>query len=187
MKTRASCGLVWKATLALFPLRPVLYLGQIYHSCAKFSVYTCCFQSVSVGLNPLKTFSQLWGNWFGIKMSYFHKHGIKEDSKLGQSLPNGKLTNSTKQEYGSFLICKVYSTQGMNTNPNVCWLWKATLDFFPLRPLIHQGQMTQRAAQRFLCTGLVQGVSIIWKATQMGSPSWKSLIWHENAIFSQVG
>lgn len=130
MKTRASCGLVWKATLALFPLRPVLYLGQIYHSCAKFSVYTCCFQSVSVGLNPLKTFSQLWGNWFGIKMSYFHKHGIKEDSKLGQSLPNGKLTNSTKQEAGIFLCAKYILLSEWTPVAMVVWFRKEPL-FFP--------------------------------------------------------
>ena len=41
-----------------------------------------------------------------MKMPSFHKQGKAAHSELGQTGQNGNLTNSTKQEYGSFLIAK---------------------------------------------------------------------------------
>ena len=157
--TRPHARLLGTATLVCGPPKPILYLGKMSECAEQSSLCTCLVQGVSCTWRELQMCLSWWRTWLAMKMPSFHNCRKASLWDLGQSGKNGDLTNTLQQEYGSFLICKVDSSQGTNTSPHVCWLQKSTLDFFPPRPLLYQGQMAQWASECSLCTGFGQGVS----------------------------
>lgn len=63
------------------------------------------------------------------------------------------------KSWGSFSLQSIFSSV-MNTSPSVSLLRKATLAFFPNRPLIYLGQMSLWATKCFVCTGSFLEVSL---------------------------
>ena len=83
---------------------------------------------------------------FAWKCLLFNQQERVTDSKLGTSGPDGDLPKSTKQEYGGFLIGKIYSTQWTKPSPIEGFLIKATLAFFLPWLILNLGQMRHFSA-----------------------------------------
>ena len=80
-------------------------------------------------------------------MPYFHMWETVTDRELGQSMPDGYLTNATKQgsETASWQSI-LYSV--MELQPQCVFVLKGTLDFFPPRPLLCLGGKKSRVPFR---------------------------------------
>lgn len=71
-------------------------------------------------------------------------------------------------------------------SPNGGFLWKETLAFFPVMPLLLLGWMSCFFAKCSVCPDCLQGVSVAWNPQKKCSPSWRSLICYENPFFSKA-
>ena len=93
-------------------------------------------------------------------MPYFHMWETVTDRELGQSGPDGYLTNATKQgsETASWQSI-LYSV--MELQPQCVFVLKGTLDFFPPRPLLCLGQCRPSSAQCSLEHACVKGFSLL--------------------------
>ena len=124
--------------------------------------------------------------WFGMKMPSIHNWGKAEHRELGQSLTEGNLTNSKKEECGTLLLAKYIHISEQTPAPMQACLGKQPLPFSCLSLLYTERNWTT-VPPKALCTDFVHLVSITWKGPQICPPLWRILIWHENVFLSKLG
>ena len=95
--------LLWKATLAIFLTRQLLYLGICSPSPAQISLGPLCVQWFPLFETHSKHVLLCAKSWFGSKMPSFNNRERVTYNKPGPSV-HISLTNSIKQESGSCLL-----------------------------------------------------------------------------------
>lgn len=128
--TNHKGGLIHKATIAYFAPRPVWYLGQKNHLTSETSVCSDCLQGASDAWHPVKIRYNLWSSLILYERPSFHKHGKATHNKLGWSLPDDNLRNTTKLEAGSFFLAKYILHSAWTPAPVVVCSGKQPLHFF---------------------------------------------------------
>lgn len=179
--------LLGKATLAFFPPRPPIYLGQLTQCPEQCSLCSALVQGVSITWKAIKMGYPLWRTLMSHEIALFSEAEKTAHSEIGWSASIGNPQNKLhKTRVWNLLPCKVYLTHWMTAAPICACLGKHHLPFPNLSsPILWQ--VSQSSAQCSLWPGLVQGFSITWNALQTCSPSWRSLISHEYASYSNYG
>ena len=124
--------------------------------------------------------------WYGMKMPSFHKWGKEHIASKGNL---GRMAISKTPQFKSMEASslKIIFNSGSEHQPQSSFALKSKPCLFPPGAFLYKIQMIQWVVIRFLGTGFVQGVSFTLTALQTYYPLWRGLIWHEKALFSQVG
>ena len=123
--------------------------------------------------------------WFGMKIPLFHMLQQSTLNQIGSSAPRANLRNSTKLASGNCILERLTQPADETTPPMHLFWGKQCLPFSHLADAPHLEKNGLECSWSMSTGGLLV-VSFHLNPLQTCSPSWKSLIWHENALFSHA-